>query len=147
MKTIRINEDDAMEFFQNRLKIIRKHLGLKQQAMAERLKVSLSTLQRYEKGESVPDLGTLEKIAALGIDLHWLVTGKFEHHSTRIEASPERLKVEEGVVFFAFRSDDYYEFKYMLEHAGMSDDYLYLIMDKHLRGVFDGLKFLNNKPL
>ncbi len=147
MKTIRINEDDAMEFFQNRLKIIRKHLGLKQQAMAERLKVSLSTLQRYEKGESVPGLGTLEKIAALGIDLHWLVTGKFEHHSTRIEASPERLKVEEGVVFFAFRSDDYYEFKYMLEHAGMSDDYLYLIMDKHLRGVFDGLKFLNNKPL
>lgn len=136
-----------MEFFQNRLKIIRKHLGLKQQAMAERLKVSLSTLQRYEKGDNVPDLGTLEKIAALGIDLHWLVTGKFEHHSTRIEASPERLKVEEGVVFFAFRSDDYYEFKYMLEHAGMSDDYLYLIMDKHLRGVFDGLKFLNNKPL
>ncbi len=136
-----------MNLFQDRLKKIRKDLGWKQQKMAERLKVSLSTLQRYEKGESAPDLGTLEKIAALGIDLHWLVTGKFEHHSTRIEASPERLKVEEGVVFFAFRSDDYYEFKYMLEHAGKSVDYLYLIMDKHLQGVFDGLKLLNNKPL
>ena len=133
--------------FQDRFKKIRKDLGLKQQEMAVQLKISLSTLQRYEKGDNVPDVGTLEKIAALGVDLHWLVTGKFEHHSKRIEASPERLRVEEGVVFFAFRSDDYYEFKFTLEHAGMSVDYLYLIMDKHLRGVIDGLKFLNNKPL
>ncbi len=98
-----------MNLFQDRFKKIRKDLGLKQQEMAERLKVSLSTLQRYEKGDNVPDLGTLEKIAALGVDLHWLVTGKFEHHSTRIEASPERLKVEEGVVFWLFDESSGFE--------------------------------------
>ncbi len=79
-----------MNLFQDRLKKIRKDLGLKQQEMAVQLKISLSTLQRYEKGDNVPDVGTLEKIAALGVDLHWLVTGKLEHPANRLPSEGQR---------------------------------------------------------
>jgi len=127
--------------FQNRLKNLRKDLGLKQLEMAVQLKVSLSTLQRYESGYSFPDLRTLEIIAALGVDLHWLVTGELKN-----QAEPRRLSVDEGAVYFAFRSDDFSGIKATLDRAGMSVADLYFTMDKYLNGVIDGLKSLNEKP-
>ena len=124
--------------FQDRLRKLRKGLGLKQPEMAVQLKVSLSTLQRYESGNSFPDLGTFEIIATLGVDLHWLVTGN--------HAGTEGLIVEEGAVYFAFRSNDFCGIKATLDQAGMSVADLHFAMDEYLHGVIDGLEVLNEKP-
>lgn len=61
--------------FHDRLRKIRKDLKLKQIEMADRLRISLGTLQRHEKGMTSPSLNTLERIASFGFDLHWLITG------------------------------------------------------------------------
>jgi len=64
--------------FGERLKNLRKNRGLSQAEFAEKLEYKQNTsVSNIEKGKSVPDLETLNKIAdVLEVDLHWLVTGK-----------------------------------------------------------------------
>lgn len=78
--------------FQDRFRQIRKELKLTQIAMAEKMGVSLKTLQRYEKGTTPPTTDTLKSVAALGGDLHWLVTGNPTDN-------PGCTQVKTGVVF------------------------------------------------
>lgn len=132
--------------FPNRLKQIRQSLKLTQAEMADQCDVSLSALQRYEKGSSSPSVDFLERIARLGVNLHWLVTGTFGEHENPSMGKVERLSVSDGVICIAFRSEEIHDIKTTLEQAGMSLANLHLIMEKHLCGVVDGLKHLNNRP-
>ena len=50
-----------------------------------------------------------------------------------------------GVVYFAFRSDRFKQIEETLQQAGMTTADLYFVMDHHLRGIVDGLKYLNEK--
>lgn len=58
-----------------RIAQIREATGLKQQSIADRVGVSLRTWQAIERGENIPTGQTLLKIAELGFDPGWILTG------------------------------------------------------------------------
>lgn len=58
-----------------RLKTEREGLGLSQQALSDRLGISLRSQQNYEKGDRSPDANYLAAIAAAGADVRYILTG------------------------------------------------------------------------
>ena len=64
-----------MPVFFERLKAERVRLRLSQAAMAEAGGVGLNSQSNYENGHRSPDAAYLERIAALGVDIAYLVTG------------------------------------------------------------------------
>lgn len=60
----------------DRLTALRSHFGLSQKAMAARLGIAGNTWQRYELSNEPPNSSVLAKLAADGIDTHWLLTGE-----------------------------------------------------------------------
>lgn len=59
-----------------RLKEEREKLGLSQIGMAEKASVSRATQQNYEYDLRSPDAEYLAKVAALGVDVQYVVTGE-----------------------------------------------------------------------
>jgi len=60
-----------------RIREARENKGLDQATLAAKLDLATRTLQRWEKGEQVPDAVTLAKIGELtGTLTHWLLTGE-----------------------------------------------------------------------
>ena len=59
-----------------RLKTERENLGLSQQALADRLSISLRSQQNYEKGDRSPDSAYLAAIATAGADVLYILTGE-----------------------------------------------------------------------
>jgi transcriptional regulator with XRE-family HTH domain len=70
--------------FGERMREIRKGFGLNQKEMANKLHVSLSTLQRYEKSTKFPDIGVMLELILCGINIHWLITGDGEKNRWNI---------------------------------------------------------------
>lgn len=124
--------------FQDRFHQIRKELNLTQKAMAEKMGVSLRTLQRYEDGPVSPDAVALDRLAHLGVDLHWLITGLPFYRP----CSHDRP----GAVLFAFRSGQFNEIESLLEEKGIPLYALHQMMENHLLGIIYSLKYLNEKP-
>jgi len=124
--------------FRDRFRQIRKELHLNQKTMAEKLAVSLRTLQRYEDGTVSPDAVALERLAHLGVDLHWLITGLPFYRSCTHDRP--------GAVFFAFRSGQFNEIESLLEKKGIPLYALHQMMENHLLGIIYSLKYLNEKP-
>jgi repressor LexA len=61
----------------NRIREARTQRGLDQARLAARLDIATRTLQRWEKGEQVPDSNDLIRLAkAAGVAPHWLLTGE-----------------------------------------------------------------------
>lgn len=50
--------------------------GLSQAKFAERLGVNKNTIGNYERGDRKPDSDFLEKLAAHGYNIHWVITGE-----------------------------------------------------------------------
>ncbi|MEP0822622.1 MAG: helix-turn-helix domain-containing protein [Ignavibacterium sp.] len=64
-----------------RIRIARQGRGMDQARLAARLDVATRTLQRWEKGEQVPDSNFLMRLARiLGVTPHWLLTGEGSMH-------------------------------------------------------------------
>jgi len=61
--------------FGDRLKEVRKEMGYTQKEMAKECGIAYATLQRYEKGAEFPAGSLFLKIAELGYNLDWLLTG------------------------------------------------------------------------
>lgn len=59
-----------------RIKTVRESLSKTQKEMAELLGISISAMQIYEGGKSVPGGVVFEKLANLGYNANWLLTGK-----------------------------------------------------------------------
>lgn len=59
-----------------RLVAVRKTLGLTQPVFAERFGMKHRTYQRYEQGETQPRAEDLQGLAAVGVDVNWVLTGK-----------------------------------------------------------------------
>ena len=59
-----------------RLKAERESLGLSQQALADRVGVSLRSQQNYESGDRIPDATYLGAMAAIGADVLYILTGQ-----------------------------------------------------------------------
>jgi transcriptional regulator with XRE-family HTH domain len=94
--------------FSGRMKEIRTTLGLKQSELAEQLGIgNQKTWSSYETNVSFPPKEVFEKLDQIGIDLHWLLTGKGSmYHDKRIHdknlfeipflTQEEALKFEPG---------------------------------------------------
>ena len=128
-----------LDQFPVRFRQLRKDLKLKQAAMAERLGISLQTLQRYEKGTTSPTADVLERVAALGVDLQWLVTGTPSNWPCS--------HVLPGVVFFAFRSEQLKDIESLLQQKGISIADLHRMMGSYVLELVNGLKSPIEKPL
>ena len=73
-----------------RIKAAREALGLSQQALADRLGVSLRSQQNYEAGSRAPDADYLAAIAAAGADVLYILTGQ------RSQPVPPQALLPEG---------------------------------------------------
>lgn len=84
----------------DRLKTKSNELGIKQSELANRLKISRSTLNGYFTNYREPDLKTLEKLAIeLDTSIEYLVTGK---DPTSPHPLPTEINTEEALLI-AFR--------------------------------------------
>ncbi|CAO3372674.1 helix-turn-helix domain-containing protein [Azospirillum argentinense] len=59
----------------DRLKAVREFLGETQKSMSRRFRLGENTWQSYELNGKLPKGETLAELAALGIDMNWLLTG------------------------------------------------------------------------
>lgn len=58
-----------------RLALARKRLGFSQEALCAAAGVPLGSIKKWEGANSEPGAANLAKLAKVGIDLNWLVTG------------------------------------------------------------------------
>ncbi|WP_141703468.1 helix-turn-helix domain-containing protein, partial [Methylobrevis pamukkalensis] len=71
--------------FRERLRSWRESQGWTQGELGDRLEVSEQTIGRYERGERSPKAEELLKLAELGCDPTWLVTGRNSEATIRGE--------------------------------------------------------------
>lgn len=70
-------------------------LALKQDELAASIGVPLRTYSRYETGERPPKIDTLQGLGRLGIDLHWLITGKGQMvHAENVASVPSNIPLD-----------------------------------------------------
>ena len=84
-----------MPLFGDRLLEERKRLGLSQDGIAERCGVTLRSQRNYEKGDRSPDAAYLERVAAIGVDVRYVITG---------ERSAQLLTADESELVSLFRA-------------------------------------------
>ena len=77
-----------------RLRDARIAHGFDQAKLSAKIDVASRTLQRWEKGEQVPDSLYLMRLSkALGVTNHWLLTGETEQTSrSNVIHLPNRMK-------------------------------------------------------
>lgn len=56
-------------------RLVQVRLPETQESYAQKLDIHVNTLARYERGERLPAADFLRRLAAYGVDLHWLLTG------------------------------------------------------------------------
>lgn len=61
-----------------RIKVLREHLGLTQTALAEKINRAPNTINQYEKGKNIPDRTILDICNAFNVNEVWLRTGSGE---------------------------------------------------------------------
>lgn len=78
------NDDEVkkMSVIMNQLKLLRTQRGLTQEDVAESIGVSRQALAKWEKGDTLPDIGSCIKLADLfGVSLETLARGLTEGQS------------------------------------------------------------------
>ncbi|MEK7250584.1 MAG: XRE family transcriptional regulator [Bacteroidota bacterium] len=71
----------------DRIREARENKELDQATLAQKANIVTRTLQRWEKGEQIPDGVSITKIAkATGVHPHWLLTGEGEMYSAPTKA-------------------------------------------------------------
>ena len=63
---------------QQRLKLLRKELGLTQADFASKLNIKRGTIAAYEVGQEVPDRAIADIVRVYGVNESWLRTGEGE---------------------------------------------------------------------
>lgn len=58
-----------------RLRLLRKDLGLTQSKSATKFRIPLATWKKYEAGPSEPGSNALKGLALAGVNTNWLLTG------------------------------------------------------------------------
>ncbi|WP_372502356.1 helix-turn-helix transcriptional regulator [Tistrella mobilis] len=98
--------DQIAVSFGERLKAERARIGVNQKEMAARLGVSLNTYGRYERGLRSPELRALERLASMGIDVHWLLTGeRVERQQVPAEVDPQLMGMIVDAVRAMYRAE------------------------------------------
>ena len=81
----------------NKIAEARKKISLSQAELAQQISISPQAVGKWERGESMPDITTLNRLAEIfGVDLNY-----FSDHPGRIEKIPDRVEPqeEEGLIF------------------------------------------------
>lgn len=78
-----------------RLREERMRLSLSQEAMGEAAGVRKQAQLKYEKGDRSPDAAYLERVAAIGVDVRYVITG---------ERSAQLLTADESELVSLFRA-------------------------------------------
>lgn len=87
------------------IKTLRKNKGLTQEELAIRLKVVRQTVSKWEKGYSVPDAETLQKIAdILEVDIKQLLGADIETEKTNNEIAEQLSRINEQLAIKNRRS-------------------------------------------
>ena len=68
-----------MPSISDRLKEARELLGLSQQAVADKCGIAARSQRNYESGERSPDAVYLAAVAAIGVDIRYVVTGERDY--------------------------------------------------------------------
>lgn len=91
--------DEDLEAFGARLREVRTDLRLSQTQMADKLGLRLGTYQAYEQGRNDGRISALLPLAALGVDLNWLVVGALGHGhkagESRVTYTSQRPRIAE----------------------------------------------------
>lgn len=59
-----------------RLRSERTRLGLKQQALGDKLGIGAQAISNWENGRTTPRSGTVQELASLGFDMVFVLTGR-----------------------------------------------------------------------
>lgn len=88
-----------MDSIGERLKKLRKLLGLSQKEFAERIDRTVAAYNRYENNQRIPDNMTLKMISkTFGVNFQWLKEGKGEMFDSIVETKPLDDKILEEIV-------------------------------------------------
>ncbi len=93
-----INSDDVSLAIGTRLKEERLRLGMSQQVFGARGGVVRTAQTNYEQGNRMPDAKYLGAVAALGVDVLYVITGRRD-----ISAMQPAQTVQEQLLLLAFR--------------------------------------------
>jgi len=74
-----------------RLREVRKELALSQATLAQALNVTERSVMNWEQGIAAPNVNVLERYAALGADVLYVITGK-RIQPRAVEALPQRQR-------------------------------------------------------
>ena len=85
--------------FNENLKELRKNKGFTQEELASKVNVVRQTVSKWEKGLSVPDADSLQKIAeVLEVDVSQLLGAKIETEESRNEIAEQLSRINEQLV-------------------------------------------------
>lgn len=85
-----IVSDNKFVSFGERLRSERLRIGLQQLELAEACEVARKTLSVWEKGEQTPNAAILSRMAVVGVDVLYVVTGERAGESEATLAPAER---------------------------------------------------------
>lgn len=91
--------------FSENLKILRKQKGFSQEELAARLHVVRQTISKWEKGQSVPDAGTLIRLAEiLDVSVSRLLGEKVENEQAASDVAEQLSRINEQLAIKNRRS-------------------------------------------
>lgn len=101
-----------------RIKVLREHLGLTQTALAEKINRAPNTINQYEKGKNIPDRTILDICNAFNANELWLRTGSGEMFRQETNVDVE-LAHQVGRLI---KSDDDFTKRLVLEYLKLPPD-------------------------
>lgn len=91
--------------FSENLKTLRKQKGFSQEELAARLHVVRQTVSKWEKGQSVPDAGTLIRLAeVLEVSVSQLLGEKIENEQAASNVAEQLARINEQLAIKNRRS-------------------------------------------
>ena len=88
--------EKKISFLGENIQIIRKHRGMKQQELANKIGINMQSLSKIERGVNYPTFDTLEKIMdVLGVTPNELLSGEWKYVNQAEKEVCQFLRIEE----------------------------------------------------
>ena len=88
--------EKKISFLGENIQTIRKHRGMKQQELADKIGINMQSLSKIERGVNYPTFDTLEKIMdVLGVTPNELLSGEWKYVNQAEKEVCQFLRIEE----------------------------------------------------